>query len=252
MTFDLKPHHIQRPEKITWRFPYKGGDILSYLKSKTSRSFLRNADQDLLEFGITYQVKEVDENLFSQWLEYYSSKMSEQGYEVIANWEWYHKRKDEGYTIYLGLFTQGETWVGSEIFSQKDQRFIAAFKASERLEKFSKKRNSIGAVIDYFFIKYAVEHQAELISFGQSRNAFGVINTSGNLDYKLRFGFQPQPSKDTVLLTEVPIGEDGTVMFFGLQDGCLKLFGVKPIGSEHLFEQARFASDELPFVELTY
>ncbi len=167
---DLK---LTRPEKISWRFPVNPSDILSVMKSKTTRHFLKSSDQHLSEFGITWEHKKINKDQYIEWLKYYAGKMQEQEYEVVANAEWFDKRSSEGRSIEGIFFYRNSELIGSEIFSiTSDNKAIAAFKASERLEDFSKKRNSLGAVIDYTFITLMVKKNITHISFGRSRNEY--------------------------------------------------------------------------------
>ncbi len=250
---DLKIFGIQRPEKIVWKFPYVSGDPIEIIKSKTTRAFLRTSQSKLQEFHITHQIKEVTETDFIHWHEYYQKKMQEQGYEVIATLDWYHQRIDEKRKIFELVLTQNDLVVGTEIFTiTAENRGIAAFKASERMEDFSKKRQSIGAVIDYLVIRFLINYGVSEISFGKSRNAFGVINTLGNLDYKLRFGFIPTPDQKSPLLESVALSPDGTVLFYGLKNGQLSMFAFQPKGTVATYEPARFATSEIPFEIIEY
>ncbi len=80
------------------------------------------------------------------------------------------------------------------------------------------------------------------------------MNTLGNLDYKLRMGFVPQIAKDSATLTEVPVNEEGIVLFFGnnQNNSVLTLYALKPKSSDVVFEQSRFANQEMPFQTIEY
>jgi len=93
----------------------------------------------------------------------------------------------------------------------------------------------------------------QIISGGQSRNAFGVTNSLGYLDYKMRFGYQPSFADTAEYLSEVPLSETGCVLFFGRSaEHSLAMFGLKPTGSTQVFEPSRFATPEMPFIALKY
>jgi hypothetical protein len=251
--FDLTPYHIQRPEKIRWRFPIVE-DLFAVVKSKTTRSFLRNVDRYFEELAITWEYKTLDKVAYLEWLKYYQQKIEENNYEVIANEEWYDKKKADGKEVTGFFFYRNGQLIGSSLFviSETGKKAVGAFKANDRIEELSKDRNSLGAAIDLIVIRYLLGKGVETLSFGQTRNAFGVINAVGNLDYKLRFGMVPSASESTLLLDQVPLTELGSVVFFGIKDGILGLYGVKPKDSQIQFEQARFNSPELPFRILEY
>ncbi len=252
-TIDLTNYHITRSEKVQWRFPYQGGDPLEHIKSKGLQSFLRNLDPILNDHHITWEYKPVTLAEFETWLDYYHSKMEELAYDHLASTEWYQDRAAKGKAI-EGLFAyrNGEL-VGSAIFTREGtEKATFAFKASDRIDLTGKSNSSLGAALDYLFLREMISQQVKIISAGQSRNAFGVINSLGYLDYKLRFGYRPQMSETAEMVSEVPLNEDGLVVFYGLKQNQFTLFAFKPQGSAIQFEVARFATLEIPFVEVEY
>jgi len=255
LLFDLTPHNLQRPEKIVWTFPLDR-DVLETIKSKTTRSFLSNCEQKMNEFGITYKVKTLDRTSFHEWLFYYKKKVTDYNYESLASLEWFDNKTTDGKSVEEIEFKMNGQVVGTELFyvDLEKKRAVAVFKASDRLESFSKKRNSLGAVIDYIFIKTAVSRGVSSISFGRSRNAFGVINPLGNLDYKLRFGMVPNIPKESVFIQSVPVDALGRVSFFATPKGSEKLglFSAIPKYTDFLFELERFKSKDLSYQLLEY
>lgn len=256
-TLDLLQYDIQRPEKIRWALPElrNEADLFAIIKSKTLRSFLRTAEQSLLEFSITWETHPITFEEYKKWLVFYTEKMIGQEYDVIANEEWYQKKIDSGKVVEGIFFSRNGELLGSEIFITKEsEKFAsAAFKATDHRENFSNKSHaSLGAVVDFFFLREVLRRGFTHISFGRSRNAFGVINTIGNLEYKLGFGYIPSQASDTVLFSEVPLNEKGIVLFFGLKENKLALYAVKPKELSMNFEQKRFATPELPFIEINY
>ncbi len=253
--FSLTPFDITRTEKVAWRFPSvtTEEEILEKIISKSQRSFLRVSEGLLTSYGITWELKSLTLAEFEAWLPYYQSKMSELDYDILANSEWYQSRAAQGKTI-EGLFMhQGEKMVGSGIFViEGTNKATFAFKASERLDLSNRANASLGSIIDFFFIREMVKRRIAIISAGKSRNAFGVINSLGYLDYKMKFGYRPTFPDGTEFVKSVPLNEKGAVVFYGKKADQIALYAFKPQGSQITFEQARFGTPELPFIEVEY
>ena len=211
---DLNPFQLQRPEKLVWSYPQGVTEPLDQLKSSSLRKFLAKAEVSLSDAHITWTIEPVTEASFTEWLTYYQSKMEENEFSTIADLGWYQKRLSEGYQIFGLWFKKAGQLVASGILRIKDtEEIVLAFKASDRLELGGKANSSIGAVVDFCFLQYAVEQGFERISAGRSRNAFGVINSLGYLDFKLRLGYQQNPDPASPLLNQVPIDEQGRALF---------------------------------------
>lgn len=252
-TLHLGERTVYRPEKITWRLSEPNTEPIAHLKSKGLRKFLSRSDELLAQKDITHAYKALSADEFSAWLPYYQEKMSENSYEILATPDWYQDRTAKGLTIEGIFFYQNNKLVGSGIFTRDGlEKATFAFKASDRLDLSNDANSSLGAVIDYFFLKTMIEKGVKIISAGRSRNAFGVINTLGYIDYKLRFGYQPQPDLTSAMFEEVPLNESGVVMFYGMKNDKFTLFGVRPHGSTQQFEASRFATPELPFELIEY
>lgn len=250
---NLTDYGIVRPEKIIWRFPEHVSDVLAAMKSKTLRKFLQNTDQELSSNGITYEYKKLSDEEFLAWLPYYEKKMSENGYDLIASPAWLAKKKEQGVTLDGMFFYQHGEMVGSGIFTRNENhKATFAFKASERIDLGQEAHASLGAIIDYLFLKEMSEQHVEVISAGRSRNAFGVINNLGYVDYKLKFGYTPTFTDEETILTTLPLNEKGICICYGKKEGKRALFAFKPKGTEMKFEVARFATPELPFIEVEY
>lgn len=259
MTVNLEPYHLTRPEKIRWRFPSLTPDesVTPHILSKGLRKFLSNVDELLAAKQITWTLEELSAEQFGSWLEYYQQKMLENQYDVIASQEWFAKKTALGQKV-LGLlmYQQGKL-VGSGIFAVNGtEKATFAFKATDRLDLTNTANSSLGAVIDYLFLREMHQRGIQLLSAGQSRNAFGVVNTLGYLDYKLRFGYQPSFGSKTPLSSEVPLGEDGTVVFYAqstlVTGPRWALYALTPANWTGTWEVARFATEACPFISLTY
>lgn len=243
---------IVRPEKIRWLYP-ANKDVLSSIKSKSTRSFLRKSEQELTEFNIVTSHNTLSEAEYVAWLPYYEAKMTEAGYDIFATKEWYALKISEGKNVEAIFFHTNGQLCGSIIFTTKDSSHAdACFKASDQIDGLSKKRQSLGAIIDYFFLVNVTERAFQHVSMGRSRNAFGVVNKVGYLDYKLRFGCIPTVEPGFPLLDEVPVNEVGYSLFFGLKNEALSLYCLTKKGSPQTFDLGRFNSDEMQYIQIEY
>jgi hypothetical protein len=228
-------------------------DFFATLKSKTLKTFLQKADQELTEHNLKLEHVPIDQTLFDLWYAHYVMVMTEKGYDVIATPDWFGKKQAEKKQVGGFFLSQAGEWKSTLIYTQvENQKTFAAYKTSLTLPGLSKKRQSLGALIDYFYIQTMVTNQIPWISLGSMRNAFGVINTLGNLDYKLRYGFIPMVDADTELIDSVPLTETGEVTFFGVKAGTLNLFILQPQSFPQESELTRFASDIISVQYLTY
>lgn len=253
-TLDLTPYKLNRPEKITWRIPGVQNptvDALELIKSSSQRKFLRTSDAVLAENGITWEIVKLDRKRFVEWLPYYETRMSELEYRVLADEAWYDARIEKGKEVHGMFFYKNGGLVCSGIFVIDGQeKATFAFKASERISLTNKDNSSIGSVIDYFFIREMIKRGIKIISAGRSRNAFGVHNTWGYLEYKLRFGYEPLIGEEVVREITAPLDEDGSVAFFALQEGIIKLFFARPAGLTKNLAALNYLPTTLPFQEL--
>lgn len=250
--FDLNLYAISRPEKIKWTFQTTN-DVLGKIKSKSLRTFLKRADVLMQERNIRWEYSIMTKEEFLAWLPFYKEKMEENDFDIFAYPEWWDIKQTEGKIVEKIFFFMDEKLVGTTLFTRKGTETASlCFKASDHVNIFPGGRGSLGAIIDYYYLKLMCEKQVKDINGGRTRNMFGVTHTLGYLDSRLRIGFNAAPAKDTDFLDSVSLNEEGIVLFFGLQNEKFCLFGVKPKGSEFIFEQARFNSPELPFVQIEY
>jgi hypothetical protein len=256
-TLSLEPYHIQRPEKVRWRIEVQDGDILNSLKSNSLKTFLSQSEQILSDHHIEVSYHTLNKEEYLDWLKYYEENMTRHGYDIIATEKWYDDRIEQGKTVegmfFTQLHNQEKRLVASGIFTiDGAEKATFAFKASERLKLTGGDRGTLGAILDYYFMREMLKKSVKIISAGKSRNAFGVYNTLGYLNYSLRFGFIPSPAEDTEFFPSVPLSEDGLVLCYAVKDGQFGLYGFKPEGSNHQFEHKGFATPEIPFFEMTY
>ncbi len=252
-TLSLVSYQILRPEKIRWHFHLIENNILASLKSKSLKKFLAKYDSIIKDNNLSVEHKILDTESFEKWLEYYRRKMLENNYDIIASTDWYDDRTKKGLSIEGLFFYQNSKLVGSGIITRNsNEQATFAFKASERIDLGNDENSSIGAMIDYLFLKFAVDSKTKIISAGQSRNAFGVINTYGYLDYKFKLGYLPLLPEKPTFADSIPLSENGVGVFFGQYESMLTLYIFKPKGVTFKLEAARYSSSELPVVEIEY
>ena len=254
--FNLQEHNIVRPEKVIWRIPEFSRttvEALELIKSSSQKKFLQNIDEILIQNQITWELVEVDKQRFLEWLPYYEARMSEHEYRILADEQWYDTRISEGKKIEGMFFYQNDTIICSGMFLiENTAKATFAFKASDRIDLTSKSNSSIGSVIDYFFLKEMLQRGIPIISAGKSRNAFGVHNTFGYLEYKLRFGYYPFFEEGATQETEVPVSEDGSVAFFAQENSVQKLFYIHPAGITKELQALKMLPEIIQFKEITY
>ncbi len=235
MNLDLQQWQLRRPEKIRWLYNRSAPNLYAAIKSPSLRAFLRHTDEYLAAYEITYDEKELTQASYKNWLKHYAKVMIEKNYDVIAKPEWLSKKWAEGKEV-RGYFYyyQGELQ-GSLIYAKKgNERVYAAYKTSLKIPEIStKKHGSLGAMIDLIFLREMLDQQFPWISHGSMRNAFGVLNTYGNLRYKLDMGFQVIAEADTPWLNSVPLSQEKTVAFFGgsQESDSLTLYGYSKSGT---------------------
>lgn len=236
---DLTPFQLLRPEKVLWTYPATISNPIDQFRSKSLRKFLARVEEYLAQANITSEVVALDEAGFREWLTYYTAKMKENGFSLMADMDWYHRRVAEGYQIQGLWFWQAGKLVASGILRVKGtEEIVFAFKASDKLELAGGSNSSIGSVVDYYFQKLALGQGFQRISAGRSRNTFGVINSLGYLDFKLRLGYDPSPDPTSPLLTNVPVDEQGRALFLAT-----------PVAEPHRFSWYELNPTEQPWTE---
>jgi hypothetical protein len=251
---DLKPYQLTRPEKIYWLYP-QSTDLLGEIKSKSLRKYLSNADESMRNNNLRIEYKTLSEDEYKEWLIFYDEKMTEHGYDHLANLDWYHRKMEAQQKVEGVFLYQSDKLVGTGIFirwaEDGKEKATFAYKASERVE-LPEKNSSIGALLDYFYLKTMIDQKVDVISAGHSRNNFGVINTLGYLDYKLSFGYHPFPGiKNSQTFETVMTMENGIALFFGIKENEMKLYMMKPLGFHFEFGNALFPKI-LPITEIEY
>jgi hypothetical protein len=183
-----------RPTSIEWVYPAleSGSEWFTHVQSSSLQKLAKQLDTLFAENGIEVTRTPLTEEVFNAWLPFYTEKMLEQGHEVMATIEWFHKRSAENRQLYVVDFIKDKKRIGTTINSTTPERkHTQHFKASDRVDVGNQKNASLGALIDLRFIQQAVQQNASVISSSTSRNGFGYFNTIGYLTFKLKLGYKP-------------------------------------------------------------
>ena len=211
-TIDLSPHNLTKPEKVKWKFNLKES-VLSSILSKSTRKVLKKTDEVLARNNISYEYKELSEQDFTDWLYFYEAIMQENNFRIIASLEKYHQYISDNKIVHGLFFYQDGDMVGSAVFLRDNNDFNLAFKASKKISLAGQQNTSLGIMIDYLFLEYAHQQGAENIYSGRSGNAFGVLNTYGYLEFKLKMGYVPTLPDDVLTESTVEKPETTPVSF---------------------------------------
>ncbi|MFA6177873.1 MAG: hypothetical protein WC694_03220 [Candidatus Paceibacterota bacterium] len=254
-TISLEQFNIERPEKILYDLSISNEtDLLNNIKGKRLKSFLRKSEEILKKNNIEWKYEELTEKKFLEWLPYYKGKMEELEHDVWADEKWYQEQVQKGFNIKALFFYQNGKMVGSGIMAFKDDRVSLAFKATDRITVSHVSYGSLGSIIDYLRLKLICQEGKYKKVITRSRNAFGVINAPDYLDLRLRFGYTIRPNLNAPIVSEVPVNDDGCVLFYGLQDENLSLYLLQPkdINKEEFFKKKGFFSSKIPFKKIYY
>jgi hypothetical protein len=251
--YDLTPHNLVRSPRLLWLLDKKETALAS-IKSKSTRKFLTRSSQLLEEAGITYSFSPISLMQYQQWLNYYTQKMIENNFEVMATEEWYLEATNEGDTVLGMFFYKQEVMIGSGIIQLNKESSRLKFKASDKVNLSNDDNSSLGAIIDYRYMEEMMKQNVPTITSGRSRNAFGIINKLGYLDYKLKFGFYPIIETADQPTSEFLLNEEGRGVSFCHQpnDTKLTMIQVCPAGANSTIEASRFAGEHFDYQVFTY
>lgn len=251
----LKQFNIERPERILYYLQISNeADLFNNIKGKRLKSFLLKSDEILKKNNIEWKYEELTEKKFLEWLPYYKETMEKLDHDVWADEKWYQEQTQKGFNIRALFFYQNEKMVGSGIMAFKDDLVSLAFKATDRIIISHVSYGSLGSIIDFLRLKLICREGKHKTIITRSRNAFGVINAPDYLDLRLRFGYTVRPNLDAPVLSDVPVDDDGCVLFYGLQNGELSLYFLQPknTNKEEFFNKKSFFSSEIPFKKIYY
>jgi len=251
----LKQFNIERPEKILYYLQISNEtDFFNKIKGKRLKSFLRKSEEILKKNNIEWKYEELTEKRFIEWLPYYKETMEKLDHDVWADEKWYQEETQKGFKIRALFFYKNEKMVGSGIMALKDDLVSLAFKATDRITVSHVSFGSLGSIIDFLRLKLICKEGKYKTIITRSRNAFGVINSPDYLDLRLRFGYTIRPNLDAPVLSDVPVNDEGYVLFYGLQNGELSLYVLQPkeTNNEKFFNKKGFFSSEIPFKKIYY
>jgi len=251
----LKQFNIERPEKILYDLHISNETYLfNNIKGKRLKSFLCKSEEILKKNNIEWKYEELTEKKFLEWLPYYRKTMEELNHTIWADEKWYQEETQKGYSVRALFFYQNGKMVGSGIMAFKDDLVSLAFKATDRITISHVSYGSLGSVIDFLRLKLICKEGKYKTVVTRSRNAFGVINAPDYLDLRLRFGYTIRPNLNAPILSDVPVDNDGCVLFYGLQNGELSLYLLQPkdVNKEEFFNKKSFFSSEIPFKKIYY
>ncbi len=219
---DVIKTEIHRPEKIVWEFPHVsfGESWEEQIPSDSTRKLIEKIDFFLRKAQITYEWRDLTDELFQSWFLYYKQNMRTLSHDIIATPDWYHVRakKLEGAYILTCKDLHGIV-VGSCIVIKRNGQWTECFKANDRIDLGGTGNLALGTLIDLMYLKYAFDHNAQKVTSGRSRNAFGFYNTLGYLTFKLKLGYVPVLPYDTKWLMDFPKKNTETTAWFAC-DAC--------------------------------
>lgn len=254
-TISLKKFNIERPERILYYLPISNTtNLLNNIKGKRLKSFLSKSEEILKKNNIEWKYEELTEEKFLEWLPYYKKKMEEHNHIILATKEWHQEQIKKGFNLKALFFYKNEKMVGSGIMAFKDDLVSLAFKATDRIAVSHTSYVSLGSIIDFLRLKLICEEGNSKNVVTRSRNAFGVFNTVDYLDLRLRFGYTIRPNPDASVLKDVPVNDQGFVLFYGLQNGEFSLYILQPKGEnmEVYFNKKNIFSSEIPLKKIYY
>lgn len=250
---DLNQFDLKRPEKVRWIFTPKNEEILNAIESKSLRKFLSHSEELLRINGIFYEFSTLTQDDYTNWYPYYEKNMKLNGYAVLAPKNLVEENEMKQKIVEAIFFKKNDALVGGGIIVRDgDEMASLAYKASDRISLSNDKNSSLGSVIDFLFFKEMQKKNVRIISGGRSRNAFGVVNSFGHLDYKLRFGYVPVADVESPLLDTVDFAQHDSVCFLGLrgEENILVLLKFKNNQTTQSFDFKRFSNEKLHYQEI--
>lgn len=207
------PSQYSRPEKLTWVL--EGATLADWhhIPSKSLRKFLARSEALCQEQGITWKIVPLTAELYADWLIFYKKRMLEKGFQLFADEDTFAQKQAEGKELTGIFFWKDEVMIAGGVMISTADRISFAYKASEDINLSDEPNANLGAVIDAQYQRYALTLNKR-ITAGSSRNQFGLQNSLGYLNFKLRFGYKPQSAPDTTMASQVEVNDEGWVVCF--------------------------------------
>lgn len=228
---------LRRPNHIRWLFPtFKSDtDILQNIHSDKLRKHLVHTDDLIDKYQIKITKEVLTKKTYLQWLTHYNEVIKSKSFTTFATDNWFNEKMKQGKSVELMSFFQNDILIGTKVYTLKENNVIASFKTTVSESISFTKKISFGAVMDYHFLRELCKRNITNVNFGKSRNQFGVDNSLGLLEYKLKFGMIPKYNIDDGLSDIVSVNEAHLTMSFCLSsDNELSLY---IFGTEKLFAE---------------
>jgi len=217
--FTLSLTGLIRPSRLEWILNYTPHQVLDSIKSKSTKKALRKIDEIITENKLSITIEPLTQDTYTDWLTYYSKKMVERGYSILAQPVWFEEAKGRYLSLYIIDLVKNEQRIGAGIFAQDESgKWTLCFKASDIAHLIGGRNVSTGMLIEYLFMDYADKQGAQIISSGRSRNAFGFYNSFGYFNFKTRMGYEAKNIEITELLNTVPHLEKSEVGFYAYKE----------------------------------
>jgi hypothetical protein len=214
------PAQYSRPEKLTWVLEGATLDDWRHIPSKSLRKFLGRSEELCREQGITWEIVPLTAELYATWLAFYNKKMLEKGFQLFADENTFAQKRAEGKELHGIFFWRDGVMIAGGVFISTAERISFAYKASEDINLSPEPNANLGAVIDAMYQRYALTLNKR-ITAGTSRNQFGLHNSLGYLNFKLRFGYKPEPMSETTFTHDVEVNSEGWIVCFVMNEKVL-------------------------------
>lgn len=213
MSLITLPSQYTRPEKLTWVLHGATLADWHHIPSKSLRKFLEKSEAICREQGITWEIVPLTAELYATWLVFYRKNMLQKGFQLFADENTFAQKRAEGKELHGIFFWKDGVMIAGGVFISTPERISFAYKASEDISLSPEPNANLGAVIDGMYQRFALTLNKR-ITAGSSRNQFGLQNSLGYLNFKLRFGYKPEPMPATTVASTVEVNEEGWVVCF--------------------------------------
>jgi hypothetical protein len=207
---------IRRPLNLAWRMSITKDPIIDQIRAKRTRKQIVSDLNKLDNLHIKISIfDEINEEQFREWFNLYRRLIAKiPGGEMALDENWYKNKKEKDKKV-GGVFAyQNNKLVGGELFLEKNNVLGIGYGVAERFEELN---GGLTLLMDYKFMEYAQNLGYEEVSFGQDGNLYGFDLNPGLIQYKVKIGFSPIPSKKTfwvnTFLTKLK-NIKGDIMFF--------------------------------------
>ncbi len=210
-----------RPAKISWGLALPDDDAIKLVRAKRLQKHIKYWLNNMDKYGLSHEVKDhLSGKEFSLWYEKYHALLSSKekaNIKINPNWMDY-KIKMGKKVGGIFLFYKGK-FLGGNVFTRTDENFTVCYGIVEKI-KFP--NWSLGAIVDFLCIKYAIDEGCKRVGFGQDNNLYGYHLSTGLLQYKLNLGLTPYIKDNTKIYSTKFVNTDklnNTIAFLGIKNG---------------------------------